>query len=67
MEQIIDSILQTDLYKLTMQNTVLHQYPDASAKYRFTCRNKGVKLGFLAPLIIEQINAMKNLNFSCAL
>jgi len=33
------SILDTDLYKLTMQQAVLHQFPDVEATYRFTNRN----------------------------
>ncbi|KAG5719967.1 putative nicotinate phosphoribosyltransferase [Termitomyces sp. T112] len=34
------SILDTDLYKLTMQQAVLHHFPNVSAKYRFTNRDK---------------------------
>ncbi|KAG5642056.1 hypothetical protein DXG03_003727 [Asterophora parasitica] len=34
------SILDTDLYKLTMQQAVLHQFPDVQATYRFTNRDK---------------------------
>lgn len=36
---IIVSPLDTDLYKLTMQQTVLHQFPGAMVEYRFKCRN----------------------------
>lgn len=36
---IIDSLLQTDLYKLTMQQAVLELYPDAQVEYRF--KNRG--------------------------
>ncbi|HUX60716.1 MAG TPA: nicotinate phosphoribosyltransferase [Ignavibacteriaceae bacterium] len=60
MEPIIDSILQTDLYKLSMQQAVLHQYPNATVKYVFKCRNEGVKLGFLANNIRKQVEAMKD-------
>jgi len=36
------SILDTDLYKLTMQQAVLIHFPDIPATYRFTHRNKNV-------------------------
>ncbi|TFK40077.1 nicotinate phosphoribosyltransferase [Crucibulum laeve] len=36
------SILDTDLYKFTMQQAVLHHFPDVQATYRFTNRNKNV-------------------------
>ena len=36
---IIESILDTDLYKLTMQQALLEKYPDATAQYRFIDRN----------------------------
>ena len=41
---IIDSLLDTDLYKFTMMQCVLHQFPDANVKYRFRCRTEGVDL-----------------------
>ncbi|GJN90548.1 hypothetical protein Rhopal_003560-T1 [Rhodotorula paludigena] len=37
-ECYIQSILDTDLYKLSMQYAVLETYPDVEAKYRFTNR-----------------------------
>ncbi|GBE88430.1 nicotinate phosphoribosyltransferase [Sparassis latifolia] len=36
------SILDTDLYKLTMQQAVLHHFPDVQATYHFTHRDKNV-------------------------
>ena len=41
---IIESLLDTDLYKFTMMQCVLHQFPGASVEYRFRCRNVGVDL-----------------------
>ncbi|KAJ7158935.1 nicotinate phosphoribosyltransferase [Mycena filopes] len=36
------SILDTDLYKLTMQQAVLRHFPDTKASYKFTLRDKSV-------------------------
>lgn len=36
------SPLDNDLYKFTMQQAVLHHYPDAIVKYKFKCRNPEV-------------------------
>lgn len=61
---IIKSILDTDLYKLTMQQAVLHQFPKAVVTYSFTCRNKEVKLGFLAEEVNQQIKLLENLKLT---
>lgn len=37
---IIESLLDTDLYKLTMQQAALHQFPTVDVTYDFNCRNK---------------------------
>ncbi|MDO5531108.1 nicotinate phosphoribosyltransferase [Sutterella sp.] len=50
---IIESLLDTDLYKFTMQQCVLHQFPAAEVQYRFKCRTPGVDL---APFV-DEINA----------
>jgi len=39
MEYVINSLLDTDMYKLTMHQIVIHKFPGAYAKYRFKCRN----------------------------
>ena len=36
---IIHSLLDTDLYKFTMLQVVLHQFPEAHSVYEFRCRN----------------------------
>ncbi len=47
---IIQSLLDTDLYKFTMMQVVLHQFPGAQVEYRFKCRTPGVDL---VPCIAE--------------
>ena len=41
---IIQSLLDTDLYKFTMMQVVLHQFPGAQVEYVFKCRTPGVDL-----------------------
>jgi nicotinate phosphoribosyltransferase len=41
---IIDSLLDTDLYKFTMMQVVLHHFPGAQVEYLFRCRTGGVDL-----------------------
>ena len=55
---IITSLLDTDLYKFTMMQVVLHQFPGAQVEYRFKCRNPGVNL---APYVEEIRNEIKSL------
>lgn len=50
---IIESLLDTDLYKFTMQQCVLHQFPAAEVSYRFKCRTPNIDL---SPFI-DEINA----------
>ena len=51
---IINSLLDTDLYKFTMMQVVLHQFPGAEVEYRFKCRNAGAPgMGKLAPHVDE--------------
>ena len=58
---IIESLLDTDLYKFTMQQCVLHQFPSAEVQYRFKCRTPGIDL---APFV-EEINA--EIDYLCGL
>ena len=41
---IIQSLLDTDIYKFSMMQAVLHQFPGAEVEYRFRCRSAGVDL-----------------------
>lgn len=67
---IITSLLDTDLYKFTMMQVVLHQFPGAQVEYRFKCRNAGAKgVSDLAPYvreIREEIRALCGLHFQDA-
>ncbi|WP_028451522.1 nicotinate phosphoribosyltransferase [Chitinilyticum aquatile] len=36
---VIESLLDTDLYKFTMMQEILHKQPQAQAEYAFKCRN----------------------------
>jgi nicotinate phosphoribosyltransferase len=40
MQPIVHSLLETDLYKFTMWQALLHRHPDAQTEYEFVCRNE---------------------------
>ncbi|KAJ7284818.1 Quinolinate phosphoribosyl transferase [Mycena rebaudengoi] len=40
---LLRSLLDTDLYKLTMQQAVLHHFPTTHATYKFTLRDKSAQ------------------------
>ncbi len=40
MRPVISSLLDTDLYKFTMWQALLHRHPQTQAEYRFVCRNR---------------------------
>ena len=59
---IITSLLDTDLYKFTMMQVVLHQFPGAEVEYRFKCRNAGVPgIAPLAPYVNEICEEIRGL------
>ena len=60
---ILTSLLDTDLYKLTMMQAVLHQYPGAQVGYRLMCRTPGIDLSQFINEISEEIDAMCALRF----
>ena len=41
---IIESLLDTDIYKFSMMQAVLHQFPGAEVEYRFRCRTENLDL-----------------------
>lgn len=62
MEPVITSLLDTDLYKFTMWQTMLHRHPQTQAEYRFVCRNQPA---FPLAQLLDEVNA--ELDALCAL
>jgi nicotinate phosphoribosyltransferase len=63
---IITSLLDTDLYKFTMMQAVLHQFPGAQVEYRFKCRNPGIALAPMVNEIRQEIRSLCGLRFQDA-
>jgi nicotinate phosphoribosyltransferase len=61
---IIESLLDTDLYKFSMMQVVLHQYPAAQVEYRFKCRNPGIDLVSCIDEIRAELAALCQLRFT---
>ena len=61
---IIKSLLDTDLYKFTMMQVVLHHFPAAQVEYRFKCRTPGVDLRPYLDEIRTEIHLLCQLRFS---
>lgn len=59
-QPIIQSLLDTDLYKLTMQQIALHRFPKADAEYRFKCRTPGANLARIRDEVLEQVSTLGN-------
>ncbi|WP_368639301.1 nicotinate phosphoribosyltransferase [Castellaniella ginsengisoli] len=61
---VIESLLDTDLYKFTMWQAMLHRHPAAQAEYRFICRERPERsLAALAPEIERQLDHLCTLRF----
>ncbi len=60
---VIDSLLDTDLYKFTMMQCVLHQFPAAQVEYKFKCRNEGTDLQAVIGPINEELDHLCALHF----
>ena len=60
---IITSLLDTDLYKFTMMQAVLHQFPSAQVTYKFKCRNLGIALAPYVQEIRGEIKSLCSLKF----
>ena len=55
--RIIQNLLDTDFYKITMMQAVLHNYPNAEVEWEFRCRNDEELTPYLAEIRyqIEQL------------
>lgn len=63
-QPIIESLLDTDLYKFTMLQVFLHSFPAAEGEYQFKCRNRpGVPLSAFKDEIEAQIDHLCTLRF----
>ena len=60
---IIQSLLDTDLYKFTMMQVVLHHFPGAQVEYKFKCRTEGVNLARHIDEIRAEVDALCTLRF----
>lgn len=56
------TLLDNDLYKFTMQQAVLNNFPNAEAEYKFVLRNKEVNL---IPLLSKIKNEINRMDYQC--
>jgi len=64
MQPVLRSLLETDLYKFTMWQAMLHRHPQTQAEYAFICRNaRDYPLTHLIPEIEEQLDHLCSLRF----
>ena len=66
MSAIIHSLLDTDLYKFTMLQVVLHKFPQTDSVYQFRCRNlddTAYPLVDILDELNEQLDYLCQLNF----
>jgi nicotinate phosphoribosyltransferase len=62
MTPVIHNLLETDLYKFTMWQCLLHKHPEAQAEYRFVCRNESA---YSLSELLSEVNAQ--LDHLCSL
>ncbi|KQQ54872.1 nicotinate phosphoribosyltransferase [Pseudomonas sp. Leaf127] len=60
-ERIVQNLIDTDFYKLTMMQAVLHNYPNVDVEWEFRCRN-GEDLRPYLPEIRQQIERLCELS-----
>ncbi len=65
MTPIITSLLDTDLYKFTMWQAMLHRHPQTTAEYEFVCRTPAAfPLAELLPEVNRELDALCTLRFA---
>jgi len=65
MQPVITSLLDTDLYKFTMWQTMLHRHPQTQAEYTFVCRNEpAYPLAELLDDVNAQLDHLCSLSYS---
>ncbi|MCR5517393.1 MAG: nicotinate phosphoribosyltransferase [Lachnospiraceae bacterium] len=65
LNQIITSLLETDMYKFSMGQGIFHKFPSYMTTWTFKCRNKDVKFTpEMVQEIAEQIKAYCDLRFT---
>ncbi|MDQ0570998.1 nicotinate phosphoribosyltransferase [Variovorax paradoxus] len=65
MQPIIRSLLDTDLYKFTMWQAMLHSHPQTQAEYTFVCRNQpAYPLAELLSDVNQQLDHLCTLRFA---
>ena len=63
--QIINSLLETDMYKFSMGQTIFHQFTSYKTTWTFKCRNKDVHFTEeMVEEIKEQVQAFCQLRFT---
>lgn len=61
---VINSCIDNDLYKFTMQQTVFHRFNDTVVEYHFRCRSEGVDLVKDIARLEEEIDHLCTLRFT---
>ena len=65
MQAVVRSLLETDLYKFTMWQALLHHHPDAQAEYAFNCRNRpALPLADLKDEVERELDHLCTLHFT---
>ncbi|MBY0556842.1 MAG: nicotinate phosphoribosyltransferase, partial [Burkholderiaceae bacterium] len=62
---VVRSLLETDLYKFTMWQALLHGHPNSHTEYEFVCRNApAYPLSELLPEVERELDHLCSMSFS---